>query len=64
VRRDSAITSAAEWQLCFPYLVGLLAARLPLGHAIGTYAGAAYLLMVIAALALPETGGRDLRSVG
>jgi MFS family permease len=47
----------------FPYLVGLLAARLPLGQAIGTYAGAAYLLMVIAALALPETRGRDLRSV-
>jgi MFS family permease len=47
----------------FPYLVGLLAARLPLGQAIGTYAGAAYLLMVFAALALPETRGRDLRSV-
>lgn len=47
----------------FPYLVGLLTARLPLGQAIGTYAGAAYLLMVIAALALPETRGRDLRSV-
>jgi len=47
----------------FPYLVGLLSARLPLGQAIGIYAGGAYLLMGIAALALPETRGRDLRTV-
>jgi MFS family permease len=45
----------------FPLLVGLLSARLPLGQAIGIYAAGAYLLMVIAALALPETRGKNLR---
>lgn len=48
----------------FPLLVGLLSARLPLGQAIGIYAAGAYLLMVIAALALPETRGTDLREIG
>jgi MFS family permease len=44
--------------------VGLLSARLPLGQAIGIYAAGAYLLMVMAALALPETRGRNLREIG
>jgi MFS family permease len=48
----------------FPLLVGLLSARLPLGQAIGIYAGGAYLLMVIAAVALPETRGKNLRQIG
>ena len=48
----------------FPLLVGLLSARLPLGQAIGVYAAGAYLLMVIAALALPETRGKNLREIG
>jgi MFS family permease len=48
----------------FPLLVGLLSARLPLGQAIGIYAAGAYLLMVIAALALPETRGKNLREIG
>jgi MFS family permease len=47
----------------FPLLVGLLSSRLPLGQAIGIYAAGAYLLMVIAALALPETRGRNLREI-
>jgi MFS family permease len=48
----------------FPLLVGLLSARLALGQAIGIYAAGAYLVMVIAALALPETRGTDLREIG
>lgn len=48
----------------FPLLVGLLSARLPLGQAIGIYAAGAYLLMVIVALALPETRGKNLREIG
>ena len=48
----------------FPLLIGLLSARLPLGQAIGIYAAGAYLLMVIAALALPETRGKNLREIG
>jgi MFS family permease len=47
----------------FPLLVGLLSARLPLGQAIGIYAAGAYLLMVIAALLLPETKGQNLQEV-
>jgi MFS family permease len=47
----------------FPLLVGLLSARLPLGQAIGIYAAAAYLLMMIAAVALPETRGTNLREI-
>jgi MFS family permease len=48
----------------FPLLVGLLSSRLPLGQAIGIYAAGAYLLMIIAALALPETRGKNLREIG
>lgn len=38
-----------------PALVGVLSARLPLGVAVGTIAGGAYLLVAIAVLTLPET---------
>jgi MFS family permease len=44
----------------FPALVGLLSARLPLGSAIGGFAAAAYLLVLVAVLSLPETRGRVL----
>jgi MFS family permease len=47
----------------FPWLVGILAASLPLGQAIGIYAGVAYLTVVVAALVLPETKGRDLATI-
>jgi len=47
----------------FPWLVGLLSASLPLGQAIGIYACIAYLAVVVAALILPETKGRDLTTV-
>lgn len=44
----------------FPALVGVLSARLPLGAAIGGFAALAYLLVLVAVLALPETRGRPL----
>jgi MFS family permease len=44
----------------FPTLVGVLSARLELGHAISIFAVAAYLTMVVAILLLPETRGREL----
>ncbi len=47
----------------FPAVVGLLSDRLhmPLASAIGLCAATAYALVVVMALALPETRGRDLR---
>jgi len=44
----------------FPTLVGLLSARIPLGEAIGLFAGLAYATMAIAAFLLPETRGKAL----
>jgi MFS family permease len=43
-----------------PYLVGLLSAFLPLGQSIGVFAAISYVVMIAAALALPETKGRAL----
>jgi len=43
-----------------PALVGYLSQTMPLGIAIGYLAGGAYLLVVISALSLPETKGREL----
>jgi hypothetical protein len=47
----------SAWNVTF---VGLLSASLPLGQSIGVFAGIAYALVVIAALLLPETKGREL----
>ena len=44
----------------FPYMVGYVSLRISLGHAIGLFAGAAYLLMAGAAFLLPETRGKVL----
>jgi MFS family permease len=44
----------------FPTLVGVLSARMELGHAISMFAVVAYLTMVVAVLLLPETRGREL----
>jgi MFS family permease len=44
----------------FPTLVGYLSNRIPLGHAIAVFALAAYALMVLGVLLLPETQGREL----
>jgi MFS family permease len=45
-----------------PFLVGLLSAKLSLGQSIGVFAAIAYGVMIAAALALPETKGRQLTS--
>ena len=45
----------------FPTLVGFLSARISLGRAISVFAVAAYLLMILAVLALPETKGKVLQ---
>ena len=44
----------------FPALVGFMSVRLALGTAIGGFAGLAYLLVLAAVLALPETRGHVL----
>jgi MFS family permease len=44
----------------FPTLVGLLSSRMPLGEAIGLFAGIAYATMAVAAFLLPETKGKVL----
>lgn len=46
----------------FPFMVGLLAERLGLAAAIGIFAGCAYGLLIVVALMLPETRGRELLS--
>lgn len=46
-----------------PTLVGVVSARTGLGAAMGACAGIAYLIVVVAALMLPETRGRDLAKV-
>ncbi|KAB1070225.1 MFS transporter [Methylobacterium planeticum] len=47
-----------------PALVGYLSATLTLGVAIGTMAVAGYLLVIVSALMLPETAGRELEADG
>jgi MFS family permease len=47
----------------FPALVGLASAHIPLGEAIGLFAGGAYALVIVAALLLPETRGQELQSL-
>ncbi|MEN0074366.1 MAG: MFS transporter [Paracraurococcus sp.] len=47
----------------FPALVGFLSQRLGLGPAIAVFAAGAYGLMIIALLMLPETRGRDVRTI-
>jgi len=44
----------------FPALVGVLSAHIPLGQAIGLFAGIAYATMAVAAFLLPETRGKAL----
>jgi MFS family permease len=46
-----------------PTMVGIVSARIALGTSMGVCALSAYVLVVIAALILPETRGRDLRSL-
>jgi MFS family permease len=46
----------------FPTLVGFLSARVTLGVAIGIFAAISYAIVILAALALPETRGRELKA--
>src|SRR5580704_397734 len=46
----------------FPTLVGYLSATMSLGHAIAVFAVAAYALMILAVVLLPETRGRELHA--
>ena len=47
-----------------PTFVGLLSTTLPLGQSIGVFAGIAYGIVVIMALLLPKTKGRELSAEG
>jgi MFS family permease len=44
----------------FPFLIGFVAQKMTLGAAIGMFAAAAYGVVILAALSLPETRGRVL----
>ncbi|MCW5255169.1 MFS transporter [Verminephrobacter aporrectodeae subsp. tuberculatae] len=44
----------------FPFLIGLASQHMPLGHAIGVFAAIAYGVLILAALTLPETRGKQL----
>lgn len=46
----------------FPFLIGLVSQQMSLGHAIGVFAAAAYGVLILAALTLPETCGKQLES--
>ena len=46
-----------------PAIIGALAGTLPLGQSIGILAGLGYGLVILAALVLPETRGRDLAAI-
>ncbi|MFC3108956.1 MFS transporter [Undibacterium arcticum] len=46
-----------------PTMVGILSMNMELGAAMGLCASAAYFLVVLAAFLLPETRGRDLRTI-
>jgi MFS family permease len=46
----------------FPFLIGYVSQSMTLGHAIGVFAAAAYGVVILAALTLPETRGRQLQS--
>jgi MFS family permease len=47
-----------------PLFVGVLSATLPLGQSIGVFALIAYGILIVAALLLPETKGRELTADG
>ncbi|HJV00595.1 MFS transporter [Duganella sp. LX20W] len=46
----------------FPLMIGLTSHTMALGEAIGLFAGAAYGVMILAALTLPETAGKKLEA--
>jgi len=46
----------------FPLFIGALSETLPIGTGIGIFAAGAYGVVILAALSLPETRGRQLES--
>lgn len=44
----------------FPFLTGAVSKTMPIGHAVGLFAATAYGVLIIAALTLPETCGKEL----
>ncbi len=48
----------------FPFLIGALSKEYGLGTSIGIFAAAAYGVLILAALTLPETRGRELEAAG
>ncbi|MFD2271988.1 hypothetical protein ACFS07_14575 [Undibacterium arcticum] len=46
----------------FPFLIGWASQDMSLGYAIGIFAAMAYGVMIIAALTLPETRGKQLEA--
>lgn len=46
----------------FPFLIGQVSQQMTLGHAIGIFAAAAYGVLILAALTLPETRGKQLEA--
>ncbi|MYM27402.1 MFS transporter [Duganella sp. CY15W] len=46
----------------FPLMIGMSSQSMALGEAIGIFAGTAYAVMILAALTLPETAGKQLES--
>jgi MFS family permease len=46
----------------FPWLVGIVSAKIPLSQAIGLFAATAYATMALAAFLLPETKGKALEA--
>lgn len=46
----------------FPFMIGLASQQMGLGYAIGVFAAVAYGLMIVAALTLPETRGKQLEA--
>ncbi|HEK1768755.1 MULTISPECIES: MFS transporter [Pseudomonas] len=46
----------------FPLLIGLLGEKIPLGLGIGAFAAVSYGIVIVAALSLPETRGKELKA--
>jgi MFS family permease len=46
-----------------PLIIGRMSSHIPLGDSIGVFAAAAYALVIVTALALPETRGKVLEAV-
>jgi len=46
----------------FPLLIGMLGQNVPLGLGIGVFSAVSYGIVIVAALSLPETRGKQLQA--